>query len=256
LIPYPSQFLLKKIYSLFGIYDPLLSQTIITLSFLIIPGIFFFFFFDIKQLFGSIKFDLMFLVFLSVFFGLIAGAYLQSLISMVFLKGKVISDNYIEGLRFFMNYPAIYPFILMVILAPIQEEFYFRGTISLIKNIVSKKVYPYLFVIVSGLIFAISHLDFPRIPYLLFIGMLFAIIYLITGNLIYSIICHFMINFMSFLSLYASRGIDIDTNLYSELLTKSGYYGYLALFILFAGLSGVTLKNIYEKINKNSDLRS
>ena len=134
--------------------------------------------------------------------------------------------------------------VLMVVCAPIIEEYVFR------KLIVDRTVQygEKTAIVLSGLMFALFHGNLNQFVYALVLGMFFAFIYVKTGKLIYSITLHGAINFMGsipgmlllksevFRQMESVSAADTDalmalvTEHMSEIMV---YLGYLALvFVL------------------------
>lgn len=93
---------------------------------------------------------------------------------------------------------TVLSFILTVVIGPILEETLDRG--YLMNTFFTKSKY-YLDVILSGLIFGLSHLilshrDPISLLYYSLIGLFFALIYRWTKNLTITILCHSFFNFL------------------------------------------------------------
>ena len=93
---------------------------------------------------------------------------------------------------------TVLSFILTVVIGPILEETLDRGYLM---NIFFSKSKYYLDVILSGLIFGLSHLilshrDPISLLYYSLIGLFFALVYRWTKNLKIPILCHSFFNFL------------------------------------------------------------
>ena len=93
---------------------------------------------------------------------------------------------------------TVLSFILTVVIGPILEETLDRGYLM---NIFFSKSKYYLDIILSGLIFGLSHLilshrDQISLLYYSLIGLFFALIYRWTKNLTITILCHSFFNFL------------------------------------------------------------
>lgn len=109
---------------------------------------------------------------------------------------KLLSILYSNGQPTFLS--TVLGFILTVVVAPISEELIDRG--YFMNTFFSQSKY-YLDVILSALIFGISHLILThRDPISLiiysFIGLFFALVYRWTKNLKITILCHSFFNFL------------------------------------------------------------
>lgn len=104
-------------------------------------------------------------------------------------KGSSVENNlieYVTGGNMFIN------FILMVVVAPIVEEYVFR------KVIVDRTVRygQGLAIAASGLMFGLFHGNLNQFAYAVVLGGFFAFLYVKTGNLKITIAMHAIINFM------------------------------------------------------------
>lgn len=81
--------------------------------------------------------------------------------------------------------------LLAVVLAPIFEELVFRKL--LLDRLVKYGELPA--VLASGILFGLYHGNFQQLFYAVFIGILFAYIYVKTGRIRYSVILHMLVNF-------------------------------------------------------------
>ena len=98
------------------------------------------------------------------------------------------TSNPIESLTAESN--IIVDIIFIVILAPILEEIFFR-------KIICDKLLPLgegYAIVLSATIFGLGHGNFYQFAYTFFIGIIFALIYVKTGKLRYSIIYHMIFN--------------------------------------------------------------
>lgn len=105
------------------------------------------------------------------------------------VKGDIISNPLQEVV---MEISPLTALILMVICAPIVEEYVFR------KIIVDRTVRygEKTAIFLSGIIFGLFHGNLNQFMYAFGLGVFFAFVYVKTGKLIYSILLHCLINFM------------------------------------------------------------
>ena len=118
------------------------------------------------------------------------------LVDNKYIFQKLLSILYSNGQATFLS--TVFSFILTVVVAPISEELIDRG--YFMNTFFSQSKY-YLDVILSALIFGISHLILThRDPISLiiysFIGLFFALVYRWTKNLKITILCHSFFNFL------------------------------------------------------------
>ena len=120
------------------------------------------------------------------------------LIDNKFIFQDLISTLYSNGQPTFLS--TILKFSLIVVVAPILEEIVFRGYFM---NTFFPNSKYYLDVILSALIFGLSHLilihrDFISLIIYSFAGLFFALVYRWTKNLKITILCHSFFNFLTY----------------------------------------------------------
>ncbi len=144
-----------------------------------------------KELKEEIK-DFKFKYITKYFIFYLAGIIIMALINT--LLSKITNQSYSGNetlIREYIDKYPLYMFFSSVIFAPVIEEFIFRKSV---KNIFKNK---YLFIIISGLLFGISHItNFKDINELLFsipyiiMGIDFAYIYHKTNNIFTTMAFH------------------------------------------------------------------
>lgn len=121
--------------------------------------------------------------------------------------------------------------IYIVLLAPTFEEFLFR---KLICDRVSKYGQGTA-IVVSGLMFGLFHGNFNQFFYAFFIGCFFAMIYLKTGEIKYTIVMHMIVNFIgSVLGGLLLQNVDIES---PSGMIIFGIYGLCVYGIAIAGIA-------------------
>ena len=153
--------------------------------------------------------------------------------------------SFLEGYGYFSEglYPSsfewqefIVNFLGVAILAPIIEEFVFRGVIM---SRLAKHGNGFA-VVVSGLIFGLAHSDVVSVVFATIVGLAFGWIYLKTGNLWVTIFVHFLNNALAVLQEYYEFFLsEGQVNLFSTI----SYYGpmilgLLALLVVLIGSRG------------------
>ena len=118
------------------------------------------------------------------------------LVDNKYIFQKLLSILYSNGEPTFLS--TVFSFILTVVIAPVSEELIDRGYFM---NTFFHQSKYYLDVILSAIIFGISHLILThRDPISLiiysFIGLFFALVYRWTKNLKITILCHSFFNFL------------------------------------------------------------
>lgn len=129
------------------------------------------------------------------------GVLLMGLINLLLIKitGQEASGNESLIREYIANYP-IYMAFSTIIFAPLTEEFIFRKSL---KNVLK---YKYLFIIISGLIFGMMHIQnftdpieyLYSIPYII-MGIDFAYIYFKTNNIFTTMTIHISHNLILYL---------------------------------------------------------
>lgn len=91
--------------------------------------------------------------------------------------------------------------ITLTILPAIVEEFVFRGAIF--KGLLSR-FKPVVAIVLSALMFALFHFDIHQFVYQFMLGIIFACIVYYSGSIVYSMIAHFLNNFIVVFMAYLS----------------------------------------------------
>lgn len=158
----------------------------------------------------------------------VAGSMIGSLFQNI-LTGS--TDSAVAEL---MVNSTMIPRVLVVgILAPIVEELLFRK--FLVDRLV--KFGPMVAIIASGLMFGLFHGNFSQFFFAAFLGCFFASIYVKTGNILYTIVYHMIINmFSSVLGVYAiGQGLE-----------SAIYVGYTLVLFGF-GIVGIVIAIVRAK---------
>ncbi len=144
----------------------------------------------------------------------------------------------------------ILKFLVMVILAPVMEEFVFR------KQLLDRMV-PYgakLAVVTSALIFGLFHGNLNQFIYATALGLVLGYVYLRTGRLRYTIGLHMGVNFLgSIVSGAILENLDLealqDPERVMEVMMTPAFLAYCALlvFILGALVTGLVLLCVFAK---------
>jgi uncharacterized protein len=120
--------------------------------------------------------------------------------------------------------------IVVALIPAIGEEFFFRGL--LLGDLLKGKVHPGIAIPVTGLIFAISHMQYDNILAIWVLGAFLGYLYYVSGSLWLPIIVHFKNNFFAVLVKYlfnlgmiSKEVAEAKTPLYATIVS-------LALFAL------------------------
>ena len=119
-------------------------------------------------------------------FGSLIGAGVNSILETVFGI-----DTTLEMDALFYDSPRLLILAVVVIIGPIFEELIFRK--HLLDRLVKYGELPAA--VASALLFALYHGNFSQFFYAFFVGLIFAYIYVKTGNIKYSIVLHMAVNF-------------------------------------------------------------
>ena len=114
------------------------------------------------------------------------GVFLQLLLNKLFGLAAV---NPIEALA--VNQPLLPKILVMVIIAPLVEEYVFR------KQLIDR-MHPYggkLAVVTTAVLFGLFHGNLSQFFYACSLGLMFGYVYLKTGRLRYSVAMHMTVNF-------------------------------------------------------------
>ena len=140
--------------------------------------------------------------FLISYFIMFAGNIIGIVSSFIFSGGK--AENYINELAMDTNPIKV---VVMVILAPIVEEFMFR-------KLMLDRIAKYgekMAIFFTALAFGLLHQNLFQFFYAFGIGLIFGYIYVRTGKIRYSIILHTVINFMgSVIAPYMLKIMDVE----------------------------------------------
>ncbi len=151
----------------------------------------------------EITFKTFFVYVCIAFFFMNVGNYIGVFLSMFLSQGT--AENALNTFALDTNPLKI---LVMVILAPLLEEYIFRKQIIDRTKIYGEKTA----VILSGLLFGLFHTNMFQFFYAFFLGVLFAYIYVRTGRLRYPVMIHGIINFCgSVIAPYIVSKIDMDT---------------------------------------------
>ncbi|MCX8059362.1 MAG: CPBP family glutamic-type intramembrane protease [Spirochaetes bacterium] len=204
----------------------------------------FYSFIKLKTLISSIKF---------LFLSLVFAIFLQMIISIMFLNGLMSSESYQKNIFDFINYSKIYSFLFIVILAPISEEFYFRGLFSLFSKNFNQKNFYFFYFLSSSFFFTFLHFDFVRIPYLIIISLSFCYVFVETQNLWYTTIFHFLINFFQFIIIIFNNNYNdqlLNYNFENNFFDIKFYLIFILIIMFFIARSIIRI--ILKREIKNS----
>ncbi len=187
-----------------------------------------------------------FVVFLLIsYFVMYAGNIIGTVLSVLFSRGE--ANNAVLDYAMDTN-PLKY--LVMVILAPLIEEYIFR------KKIIdrTRKYGEKAAIFLSALTFGLFHMNLFQFFYAFGLGWLFAYIYLRTGRLRYSAILHGIVNFMgsvaapavlSLVDMDALAGMDPNATaeeimtLYGDMLPGLVIYMLYAVAMLGLAITGL-----------------
>lgn len=168
-------------------------------------------------------------------------------LAITFLLGGAIQNDITNPVQQLINSTNIWFNIVIVsIIAPIFEEFFFRK--MLIDRTI--KYGAKVSIILSALLFGLFHGNLNQFFYAFLMGGFFAYVYIKTGKIIYPIILHAIVNFMgSVVSLVISQAV---MNLQQTVTTidLTIIMAYLAVLLIFIVLGIIGLSR-YKKAKFN-----
>ncbi len=136
--------------------------------------------------FSHLFFISYFLMIVGNIFGLIITSYIGN------LKGDGVDNVLIDTLEVLSPFTT---FLLVVVIAPIIEELFFRKFI--IDKVYNHGAVPAI--VISSLMFALFHLNFNQFVYAFLLGLILSYVYVNYGNIKNCILLHMMINSVGFL---------------------------------------------------------
>lgn len=150
-----------------------------------------------------------FMCYTLVYVANLAGVFTTGILGI--LKGEAVS-NPIQDIA--MGLSPFTAFFLMVVCAPIVEEYMFR------KLLIDRTVQygEKTAIVLSGLMFALFHGNLNQFVYAFVLGMFFGFIYVKTGKLIYTITLHAAVNFMGSIPAL----LLLNTGVFNELSSLDG----------------------------------
>ncbi len=153
---------------------------------------------------------------------------------------------YIKALKILILSDPLLSFFLIVIIGPFIEELTFRGFSFSVHH---KKKTSLIITILMSLIFAIIHLDFPRIISLFAMGLALGLIYNLTQSLIYPITIHILNNGISYFTLFKILNSDNFSNILLENNIKKEFnLGFTITRILIIYILIRIVTSIYQKL--------
>lgn len=138
-----------------------------------------------------------------------------------------IPESFKKALIGLVSQRGVFTFMLMVIAAPVLEEFIFRG---IILDGLLKRYSPTKSILVSSLLFGLVHLNPWQFITGFIIGIFSGWVYYRTRSLSFSIIIHAAANLTGFLMRFF---IDVDSSMNASLLDMYG--GLINLILVIAG---------------------
>lgn len=125
--------------------------------------------------------------------------------------------------------------IVMALIPAIGEEFFFRGL--LLGDLLKGKVHPAIAISVTGLIFAISHMQYDNTLAIWALGSFLGYLYYVSGSLWLPIAAHFINNFLAVLLKYlfnlgiiSSDLAEAKTPLYATIISLLIFAAFIYLF--------------------------
>ena len=175
--------------------------------------------------------------------GSMIASFLMSAIETV--KGQEISNAVAEQIN---GSSPLVNLVVAVILAPIFEELICR-------KLIVDRLLPYsevLAVVTSGLLFGLIHGNFYQFFYAALLGMLFAVVYVKTGNIFHTIGMHAVINFTgSIIASFFNERLPQDPSAAITPWTMVATLYSMAMLVL-AVCGGIFLLRAFKKVRFSS----
>ncbi len=180
---------------------------------------------------------------LVVFFGVLLLCVLINLGVNALLGAAGISSNGVSLVFEGFGELAVL-FVKYVILSAVLEELLFRGVF-----ISSLRVYGNGFaVIVSALVFALSHTAVSSVPSAFLFGLFFGFLFVKTNSLVPSIIFHLINNAAAFLLQYLAATDSVAyTAFFVSLLTVSAVAGIICIYFFIKKKGGAFIEIIRDR---------
>ncbi|BBF44377.1 CAAX amino terminal protease family protein [Lachnospiraceae bacterium KM106-2] len=105
-------------------------------------------------------------------------------------------------------------------------------------------------IVVSGLLFGVLHMNINQFAYAVLLGMVFALVVEVTGSIISSVICHFIINATSVVASY-----HITQEVASKQVNKAELISMLPAYVLPA-LIGIAISIVLIRLMAMSEGRT
>lgn len=169
---------------------------------------------------------------------------LANAISMLWVDNTVLeaSGNMLDA-------PWYMTFISSAVIAPLVEEFTFRG--FMFKGY-RRDGAGIAAMVVSALAFALMHLNFNQAAYAFVLGFGFAFVVEASGSLWASIMCHFMFNAETVILMFVSEWID--PGVYDDIsVDKAELLGSIPGYVVAAGMALIFAVALIYAIAKKQD---
>ncbi len=191
------------------------------------------------------------ITFLAVaFFLMVIGNLISSYLmtALESLRGTGISNAVSDMIS---GFSPVMRFIVVVLLAPIVEELMFR-------KLLIDRLLPYsevFAVVTSGLIFGLIHGNFYQFFYAMLLGLLFGFVYVKTGNILYTVTMHMIINFTgSVIAGFLEDHVGKSDTLFTSVWSFVGTVYQLALFALALFGLGLLIQRAKDfRLNRYGD---
>lgn len=171
-----------------GIVLPLWSQYVLSQMFILIPAVLYAVLF--KENFPK-EISYRPLKPLDALLSLCTGYALVPLVLFIGNLTMLFATNYLdESANMLTQYPFAGQIVLMAVIPSIVEEFVFRG----IFFHTYRRIGIFAGAVVSGLVFAVFHMNINQFCYALVVGFIFAYIAEATGSMWSSVLAHFALN--------------------------------------------------------------
>ncbi|MCR5303035.1 MAG: CPBP family intramembrane metalloprotease [Lachnospiraceae bacterium] len=192
---------------------------------------------------------------------LLSAVYLLLLMpatSLINMISMMFTENTIESMEEEITAMPVWLTVFLIgVLGPAVEEFVFRGVI--LQSYLRDRPGRFGPVFLSSLLFGLVHMNLNQALYAFFVGIALGMLCMITGSLIYPMVCHMLFNSIEAVMLYVVESDELNS------LKGAAYYDALKesialmmiVSLVFTALALCVLmciRNICAK-NRRQDMR-
>ncbi|MBR6538939.1 MAG: CPBP family intramembrane metalloprotease [Bacteroides sp.] len=151
--------------------------------------------------------------------------------------------NWMEN-DFFAMSRNLFGILSVAIMAPVVEEFLFRGAIE--GHLLKQGKRPSTAILISALVFGLIHINPAQVPFAFAIGLVFGWLYYRTGSMVPGIIGHFINNSIACIQMATLSKEELNTKTIDMIGAEATYALFFASFIVMIGLFLYMKKHLPE----------